>query len=85
MKKMKRQEVKEIVSCIILDVLDRNGEITGEQDLALDLGIDSLDLTHIGTLLEQRFGITIETKELREPHTVDELADLVSSKLFLVE
>lgn len=84
-KKITRQEVKEIVSNIILDVLDCNGEISGEQDLVLDLGIDSLDLTHIGTLLEQRFDITIEANELRKPHTVDELADLVSSHLFLVE
>lgn len=84
-KKITRQEVKEIVSNIILDVMDCNGEISGEQDLVLDLGIDSLDLTHIGTLLEQRFDITIEANELRKAHTVDELADLVSSYLFLVE
>lgn len=78
---MKKEEVKEIVSYIILDVMDCNGEISGEQDLAIDLGIDSLDLSHIGTLLEQRFGITLEVYELRKPHTVDDLVDLVYSKL----
>src|SRR4051812_33069937 len=63
------------------DLRGRLAGATGDLRLAEHLGIDSLSLIELGMLAEDALAITIDNRELREIHTLQDLERFVAEKL----
>jgi len=62
-----KAEIFEKLKLLIVDVLGvRDDEIHMDSALAGDLGAESIDLLDLSFLIEQKFGITLETYEIEE-------------------
>ena len=56
-------------------------DITGEDKLKADLGLDSLGVLTLADALEEEYEISIEFEDLTEaPETVNDLIKLIESK-----
>jgi acyl carrier protein len=56
-------------------------DITATSSLSLELGADSMELIAIAGEIEEEFEITIQDEELEKVRTVEELCELVKSKV----
>ena len=65
---------------IIRDLSTVNAEPQREQDLELDLGLDSLDVVQLAMQLEEAFDIDISVIEAEWLTTVGDVLDLVARK-----
>jgi acyl carrier protein len=74
--------IEEQLKKIIAIQLGRKAEdLAIESDLINDLGADSLDVVEIVVSIEETFGIKIEDAEYTELKTLQELVELIKSKL----
>ena len=74
--------VAEQLKQIIADQLGRKVEdLVIEAELVNDLGADSLDIVEIIVAIEETFDIKIEDAEYAELKTLQELVELIKSKL----
>lgn len=70
--------VREVVATIAKRGTDT---VSVDTRLAEDLGMKSVSRIELAALLEDRFGITISNFDVRRPQTVQEVVDLVASRL----
>ena len=66
---------------LLIEAANIDVEITPDSVLKTDLGIDSIDAVEMMLVLEERFGIKIEMKEMDTMMTVIDVVDFVSKKL----
>lgn len=67
---------------VIMEMSERSKEeLKPEARLLEDLGMDELDQIELVMALEDRFGIDISNKEIRDIKTVEELVNLVNGKV----
>ena len=79
---MKKNELFKRVQEIIADSLDVEvEEVTPEASLTEDFGADSLELVDLTMDFEDEFNVKIETAELGEIDTVEEITNLLEKKL----
>ncbi|MDN5359925.1 MAG: acyl carrier protein [Thermotogaceae bacterium] len=79
---MKKDELFKKVQEIIADSLDVEvEEVTPEASLTEDIGADSLELVDLTMDFEDEFNVKIETAELGEIDTVEEITNLLEKKL----
>jgi len=80
--KMKKDDLFKRVQEIIAESLDVDvEEITPEASLTEDIGADSLELVDLTMDFEDEFSVKIETAELGEINTVEEITNLLEKKL----
>ena len=72
------QQVKQVFADKLRKPVD---EIRLEDDLLMDLGLDSLSLAEMTVHLEEMVGGQFSSEDLFQAITVGDLVDLVSSKL----
>lgn len=72
--------------------MKRLSEVTGNpgpfmpgQDLAVDLGVDSLTKMQIVAMVEQEFGVKLKSEELAEKNTVGDFLELISEAQHMEE
>ncbi len=70
----------------INEVVQKNGyldrEVTKEDKLKEDLGLDSLGILTIIDEIEEKFEVSLEPEELQKnPETVGDLAHIIEAKL----
>ncbi len=79
---MKKDELFKRVQEIIAESLDVDvEEVTPEASLTEDIGADSLELVDLTMDFEDEFNVKIETAELGEIDTVEEITNLLEKKL----
>ncbi|HPF16451.1 MAG TPA: acyl carrier protein [Thermotogota bacterium] len=79
---MKKEELFKRVQEIIAESLDVDiEEVTPEASLTEDIGADSLELVDLTMDFEDEFNVKIETAELNEIDTVEEITNLLEKKL----
>lgn len=81
---MKKEEVIRKVTAIVLDTMcgvNYTGEISGDTDVVVDIGADSLDLSEIAINIERDFGIEVSEKEIAAHPTINGITNTVISKL----
>jgi len=79
---MKKDELFKRVQEIIADSLDVDvEEVTPGASLTEDIGADSLELVDLTMDFEDEFSVKIETAELSEIDTVEEITNLLEKKL----
>lgn len=54
-------------------------EITGQSDLRLDLGLNSLELTHLVSVLEEEFGVEISDRDILSFKVVDDVIKFIEN------
>lgn len=81
-----RREVVEIVKHHVKQVAkERAGELTGDTNIVLDLGLDSLERLEIAHNLEQAFGGRFPEETLQEIDTVNEVAAAIEQHMGTAE
>jgi acyl carrier protein len=70
----------------ISEVVKKNGyldrEVTKEDKLKEDIGLDSLGILTIIDEIEEKFEVSLEPEELQKnPETVGDLASIIAAKL----
>jgi len=79
---MSKDELKSRVKTIIAESLDvEEEEVKGDASLTEDIGADSLELVDLTMDFEDEFGVKIETSELSDIDTVDDITQLLAKKL----
>ncbi len=79
---MKKDELFKRVQEIIAESLDVDiEEVTPQASLTEDIGADSLELVDLTMDFEDEFNVKIETAELNEIDTVEEITNLLEKKL----
>lgn len=79
---MKKDELYKRVQEIIAESLDVDlEEVTPEASLTEDIGADSLELVDLTMDFEDEFNVKIETAELSDIDTVEEITNLLEKKL----
>ena len=79
---MKKDELYKRVQEIIAESLDVDlEEVTPEASLTEDIGADSLELVDLTMDFEDEFNVKIETAELGDIETVEEITNLLEKKL----
>jgi len=79
---MKKDELFKRVQEIIAESLDVDvEEVTPEASLTEDIGADSLELVDLTMDFEDEFNVKIETAELSDIDTVEEITNLLDKKL----
>jgi len=79
---MSKDELKSKVKTIIAESLDvEEDEVKGDASLTEDIGADSLELVDLTMDFEDEFGVKIETSELSDIDTVDDITQLLAKKL----
>ncbi|MDO5308055.1 MAG: acyl carrier protein [Planctomycetia bacterium] len=79
---MDKEAIKDKVIDIIAQQLGRDKEgITGNQDIANDLGADSLDVAELMITFEEEFSIDIEEDNAQSITTVDDVVEQIYSLL----
>ncbi|MFP4461759.1 MAG: acyl carrier protein [Thermotogota bacterium] len=79
---MKKDELFKRVQEIIAESLDVDvEEVTPEASLTEDIGADSLELVDLTMDFEDEFSVKIETAELSDIDTVEEITNLLEKKL----
>ena len=79
---MKKDELFKRVQEIIAESLDVDiEEVTPQASLSEDIGADSLELVDLTMDFEDEFNVKIETAELNEIDTVEEITNLLEKKL----
>ncbi len=82
MKEINRNEVKETLVKIIASVLEIDAStVTEEQELAVDLEIDSLALYEIVVDIEDTYSLRVSNDEADDLKTVGEAVDFIVEKL----
>ncbi|GAA2149038.1 hypothetical protein GCM10009760_41790 [Kitasatospora kazusensis] len=77
-----REEIAVMVRTVISDVLGTEpGEVHERTSLAVDYGIDSLELMEIGARLERTLQLRIELRDLTEAQDVGHAIDLLETRL----
>jgi acyl carrier protein len=71
---------EEKIYAMFVDVIAEHFEIAGEQvharaRLVADLDLDSLDLIALGAEIEEKSGIALEDKDVRDCETLGDLID----------
>jgi acyl carrier protein len=74
------------VVSFISEVVNKNGyldrEVTKEDKLKEDIGLDSLGILTIIDEIEEKFEVSLEPEELQKnPETVGDLASIIAAKL----
>lgn len=77
---------KEKIYTMFVEVLAKHFEIEGEKvqiraRLVADLDLDSLDLIVLGTEIEEKCGVAIEEKDIRDCETLGDLIDRLSARI----
>jgi len=77
---------KEKIYTMFVEVLAEHFEIEGEQvnaraRLNADLDLDSLDLIALGAEIEERSGIALEEKDVRDCETLGDLIDRFAARI----
>ncbi len=79
---MSKDELKSRVKTIIAESLDvEEEEVKGDASLTEDIGADSLELVDLTMDFEDEFNVKIETSELSDIDTVDDITQLLAKKL----
>lgn len=71
----------EIVQSVLVELGIPDSEIRADASLSDDLSIDSVELVEIILSIEQKAEMPLDEKQLKDVHTVSELADFVNSQL----
>lgn len=71
----------EDIKKLLIEAANVDVEITPNSILKTDLGIDSIDAVEMMLVLEERFGIKIEMKEMDTMMKVNDVVEFVSKKL----
>ncbi len=77
---------KEKIYTMFVEVLAKHFEIEGEQvhtraRLVADLDLDSLDLIVLGTEIEEKSGVVLEEKDIRDCETLGDLIDRFAARI----
>ena len=78
---MDRQEIESKVIEIIAEQLGPEKKITGESDIANDLGADSLDVAELMIAFEESFDIDIDEDNAQNIATVNDVVDQIAQQL----
>lgn len=62
-----------IIEDVVYKVTGRRG-ITGDMDFVKDLGLNSFDIVNIVGAFEDKYKITIPTRDIWQLHTVNDVA-----------
>lgn len=78
---MKREEIKQKVTDIVIDVLGvEASEVQESSHIQNDLGADSLDVVELTMNVEKEFNIELgDAAEIEKIHTVGDLIDKVAA------
>lgn len=78
---MKREEIKQKVTDIVIDVLGVEArEVQESSDIQNDLGADSLDVVELTMNVEKEFNIELgDAAEIEKIHTVGDLIEKVTT------
>ena len=78
---MKREEIKQKVTDIVIDVLGvEASEVQESSDIQNDLGADSLDVVELTMNVESKFNIELgDAAEIGKIHTVGDLIEKVAT------
>ncbi|MBR2253473.1 MAG: acyl carrier protein [Prevotella sp.] len=78
---MKKEEIKQKVTDIVIDVLGvEASEVQEGSDLQNDLGADSLDVVELTMNVEKEFNIELgDAAEVEKIHTVGDLIEKVAT------
>lgn len=71
----------EVIKRMLIESANVDVEITPDSILKDDLGIDSIDAVEMMLVLEEKFSIKIEMKEMDTHMKVSEVVEFVSRKL----
>ncbi len=72
--------VFDTVKDILVTQLDLDADkVTGDSDIAADLGADSLDVVELLMAIEDEFGIEIPDDEIENIKTVDDLVKYIEA------
>ncbi|MFC8095454.1 acyl carrier protein [Streptomyces sp. NPDC057301] len=71
----------QVVNVLVDEMGVPRSKITPESHMFRDLGIDSLDLMTMVTILEGRFGVTILDEEIGHMLVVKEAAEVLLSRM----
>jgi acyl carrier protein len=77
---------REKIYAMFAEVLAEHFEIADEQmntraRLIADLDLDSLDRIALGTAIEQRSGVALEERDIRDCETIGELIDRFAARI----
>jgi acyl carrier protein len=70
--------MERIAALLATDFAVAEGDVRPEASLRDDLDLDSLDLTELLQLLEERVGVEIDVERLSDLHTLGDVADLLA-------
>ena len=78
---MKKEEIKQKVTDIVIDVLGvEASEVQESSDIQNDLGADSLDVVELTMNVESKFNIDLgNAAEIEKIHTVGDLIEKVAT------
>lgn len=78
---MKREEIKQEVTDIVVDVLGLEAsEVQESSDIQNDLGADSLDVVELAMNVESKFSIDLgDAAAIEKIHTVGDLIEKVAA------
>jgi acyl carrier protein len=79
---MKREDLLQKMSDFLKEaMMGRVGEVKPEDDLASDIGLDSMGAVEFVGMVEDEFGISVNTDELSSIKTLNHAVDLVLEKV----
>jgi acyl carrier protein len=79
---MKREDLLQQMSDFLKEaMMGRVGEVKPEDDLASDVGLDSMGAVEFVGMVEDEFGISVNTDELSSIKTLNHAVDLVLEKV----
>jgi acyl carrier protein len=73
--------VKKMSQFVREAMMGRVSEVTPEDDLANDIGMDSMGAVEFVTMVEEEYGISVSAGELGNIKTLNDAVDLVLKKM----
>jgi acyl carrier protein len=78
---MKQEEIHEKIFAVIKEVSGKDVEVNLQTKLAEDLDLDAGEMVAIDAKLETEFGIDIPDDAVAKSETVEDIVNLVDSKI----
>ena len=82
---MKKKVFNDVTDILEFLFSSYSGDFYGSTELSNELGADSLDRLYILEELEKRYSIHIEDSEMEKCHTIDDIVELVMTKIDAVQ
>ena len=82
---VRRDQVQRKLASIIADILCIDvAELGPDTDIALDLGVESIEFVNIVAVVEERMGVALDVSQLLDIRWFYQVVDLVAAKTYEV-